>query len=203
MKQVMLFLALVVGTQSGCTTAQNMPSPLAATVASPASNPSTTIAEMAADTAVRKAQLAKISGLVGSWAGPGWRVLPSGERIEYDQRVLVTSKMGGHAFTIEGASVRRPQTGPPGSGSLAVITWEPSENRYAFRSFTGGRLIDADGVLTNPDTFVWIVKGPPLALRFTVKFNGDVWSEVGEVSRDGEKTWVVTYQLEMHKSPLP
>ena len=203
-------LALALLVQGGCATAQvaqNLPVVAAVAVPpapAPIASPTVTATDaMAADTAVRKAEIAKLSGLVGKWTGPGWRILPNGTRVEYDQTVLVTSKMGGQAMTIEGASIRRPPTGPLGAGSLAVITWEPRENRYAFRSFTGGRLTDSDGTLTGPDTFVWIVKGPPLGLRFTVKFSGNSWSEIGEVSRDGEKTLVVTYQLEMRKSPTP
>jgi hypothetical protein len=161
------------------------------------------VANMAADTASRKAELAKISGLVGTWTGPGWRILPTGERIEYDQTVLVTSKIGGQAMMIEGNSVRRPPSGPQGAGSLAIVTWEPDQNRYAFRSFSGGRLTEADGALLSPDTFQWTVKGPPLGLRFTVKFGENQWSELGEVSRDGQKTWTVSYQLEMRKNPIP
>jgi hypothetical protein len=159
-------------------------------------------ANMAADTASRKVELAKISGLIGTWTGPGWRILPTGERIEYDQTVVVTSKMGGQAMMIEGNSVRRPPNGPPGAGSLAIVTWEPEQNRYAFRSFTGGRFTQADGALLSPDTFQWTVKGPPLGMRFTVKFGENQWSELGEVSRDGQKTWTVSYQLEMRKSPI-
>jgi hypothetical protein len=183
---------------SACATSQRQmpvsggaPMPLVNTVA------------LAADTAVRKAELAKISGLVGTWTGPGWRLLPTGERVEYDQTVVVTSKMGGQALMIEGNSVRRPPSGPPGSGSLAIVTWEPNEARYAFRSFSGGRLTDADGQLIGTDTFQWIVRGPPLGLRFTVKFVGDRWSEMGEVSRDGNKTWTTSYQLEMRRNPTP
>jgi hypothetical protein len=158
-------------------------------------------ANMAADTASRKVELAKISGLIGTWTGPGWRLLPTGERIEYDQTVVVTSKIAGQAMMIEGNSVRRPPNGPAGAGSLAIVTWEPEQNRYAFRSFTGGRLTQADGALLRPDTFQWTVKGPPLGMRFTVKFSENQWSELGEVSRDGQKTWTVSYQLELRKSP--
>jgi hypothetical protein len=181
-----------------CATPQSQTRP-SGEVATPPMN----MAALAADTAVRKAELAKISGLVGTWTGPGWRILPSGERVEYDQTVLVTSKMGGQAFTIEGNSVRRPASGPQGSGSLAIVTWEPSEGRYAFRSFSGGRLTDADGQLIAPDTFQWMVKGPPVGLRFTVTFAGDWWRETGEVSRDGNQSWTTSYQLEMRKSPTP
>ncbi len=186
---------------AGCATAQPTP-----TRQLPSTSPipfSQSIEALAADTAVRQRELAKISGLVGTWTGPGWRILPSGVRVEYDQTVVVTSKMIGQALMIEGSSIRRPPTGPPGTGSMAVVTWEPDQNRYAFRSFTGGRLTDADGQLIAPDTFQWIVKGPPLGLRFTVKFSGDKWSEVGEVSRDGENTWVVSYRLEMQRNKAP
>jgi hypothetical protein len=177
--------------------AQNAASPPSTTP-----NQATNTANMVADTAARKVELAKISGLIGTWTGPGWRILPTGERIEYDQTVVVTSKMGGQAMMIEGNSVRRPPNVPQGAGSLAIVTWEPELNRYAFRSFTGGRLTQADGALLSSDTFQWTVKGPPLCMRFTVKFGENQWSELGEVSRDGQKTWTVSYQLEMRKSPL-
>jgi hypothetical protein len=165
--------------------------------------PPLTLAALAADSTARKIEISKLQGLLGTWRGPGWRVLPTGERVEYDQTVVVTSKMAGQALTIEGNSVRRPQVGPPGSGSFAVITWEPNQSHYAFRSFTGGRLTYSDGQLLSPDTFMWRVKGPPLALRFTVVLDGTTWREIGEVSRDGEQTWVQTYALEMVKQTAP
>jgi hypothetical protein len=152
--------------------------------------------------AVRRAEMAKIAGLAGTWVGPGWRILPSGERIEYDQTVVATPKMNGLALVVEGKSQRRgPNAPPPGAGSLAVVTWEASENRYAFRSFTGGTLTDSDGALRQPGVFQWVVRGEGPWLRFTVDFSRGDWSEIGERSTDQGKSWTIVYGVEMKKAP--
>jgi hypothetical protein len=170
------------------------PNPPVATAANPAPM-------MEADSAQRKERMAQINGIAGTWTGPGWRILPTGERVEYDQTVIVTPKVGGLAFMVEGSSLRRGPNAPPrGPGSMAIITWQPRENRYAFRSFVGGAMTDSDGALIAPDTFQWVAKLPGAWLRFTVKFDATNWSEVGERSTDQGKTWTTTYGVDMTRA---
>jgi hypothetical protein len=137
--------------------------------------------------------MATITPLIGLWKGPGWRNLPTG-RVDFAQTVIVEPRVGGLAMSIQGQSVRADGT-PPGPGSFAVVHWDETAQRYAFRSFVGGAMTDADAVWLDPDTFQWIARVPGALLRFTVQVKGDQWLEKGERSTDGGASWSPTNEV--------
>lgn len=146
-----------------------------------------------------RAQVAAMDALKplrGRWLGRGSRTPPEGGRIDYTQTMLVEPKAGGVLLAIEGLSLRQGENAaPPGTGSFALVGFDERSQRYLFRSFGFGEMVEADARLVRPGVFEWVTRGPVM-LRSTVDATQPgVWKEAGERSTDGGRTWAPTHAL--------
>jgi hypothetical protein len=162
---------------------------------------SASLAQQPRDLKAQAQAMEQLAPMLGTWMGEGWRVLPDGQRITFTQTMKLESKAGGLAYTIEGMSWRHATPNArPSPGSFGIISFDDRTKAYQFRSFTFGELIDAPAELVRAGVFRWTVPGAA-ALRFTVDMNTpNSWSETGERSTDGGKTWVQTYGLTAYRT---
>lgn len=146
------------------------------------------------DLKAQAAAMADLSFLHGEWFGQGVRTPPGGAAPVDDSYVVrATPKAGGLAMTIEAMTLRqRTEGAKPTPGSFAVVSYDDRTKHYVFRSFGFGEMIVADAELVAPQIFRWTVAAGPALLRFTVDGTGGTWSERGERSADGGKTWSPT-----------
>lgn len=142
-----------------------------------------------------RAEMAKLSRLAGTWKGSGWRAGREG-RATFDSEEVVEARLDGRALLIEG---RHFATGSRESvhHALAILSWDEAAGEYRMLSaLASGRTGSFSGKL-DAGRFVWGVQpanGP--WSRFTLDLGDpDRWVEVGELSRDGGRTW--TKFLEM------
>jgi len=153
------------------------------------------------DIAAQTAAMRDIAFLQGDWLGQGWRILPTGERVQSTQQVRVQPRASGLALTVEGTSLRQgPAETKPSAGSFAVVTYDERAKRYLFRSFGFGEMIEADARLLAPNKFEWTVPAGQSLLRFVVDGSAGSWMESGYRSTDGGKSWVHLYQLTAHRT---
>lgn len=137
--------------------------------------------------------MGEIAFLHGEWLGQGSRNLPTGVTMQDSYLVKVTPKAGGLVAIVEGQTLRQGVEGAkPTPGSFAVISYDDRAKRYIFRSFGFGEMIEAAGELVAPQVFRWTVPAGPVLLRFTIDGTAGTWSEKGERSADGGKTWSPT-----------
>ena len=153
-------------------------------------------AQVPRDIPAQARAMSDIGFLKGRWLGRGWRTPPGGTRYDYTQTMLVEPKAGGIALAIEGLSLRHAEgADKPGGGSFAVVTFDDRTRKYEFRSFGFGEMIPATAELVGPGVFRWTTAGP-VQFRFTVDgTKPGIWSETGERSTDGGKTWAATHAL--------
>ena len=63
-----------------------------------------------------------------------------------------------------------------------------------------GGQIDADVTLINDHTFQWGYSNTMAAqIKFTISVIDNTWFEIGEMSRDGGKTWMKYFEMTLKK----
>lgn len=143
-----------------------------------------------------RSEMAKLSPLAGKWKGAGWRLGREG-RSAFDSEETIVAGLDGRALIIEG---RHYAAGTRESvhHALAILAWDAAAGEYRLHSaLASGRTGSFPGRLEAPGRFVWTIQpaNAPWS-RFTMNFEeADRWVEVGEMSRDGGRTW--TKILEM------
>ncbi len=148
------------------------------------------------DREAQRAAMDALAFMAGEWMGPGWRIMPDGERVENVHLVQVTPKANGLVFIIEGRGVRQgDMDARPGDGSFAVIGFDEISGDYVFHSYGFGERIEARAELVEPRVFRWTVEGD-ITMRFTVDITTPgIWQEMGEVRSTAEEAWQQTYAV--------
>src|SRR5581483_6050468 len=144
-------------------------------------------------TATQKAEMSKMSFLVGNWKGEGWIITPDGQRHTFKQTERIQSKLGGTAILIEGEGKSR--VGDKGEEvtmfqSLAIINYDDRGKRYRFLSQTNQGYYNESEARVIEGGMEWGFRLPQGGrIRYTIKINekGE-WFEIGEFSQD-EKAW--------------
>ncbi len=154
-------------------------------------------AEPASETA--KAEMARIAQMVGHWKGAGYIDLPGG-RHESTSEEWIEMRLDGHAILIEGLH-RDMKTREVNHHALAIISWDDGQKQYRFMSALAAGRTGYFPARMEGTKFIWsipIPNGP--TSRFTISLDDpDKWREVGEQSRDGGKTWVKFFEMNLDR----
>lgn len=154
-------------------------------------------------TAVQKAEMNKLSFLVGNWKGEGWIVTPDGQRRTFRQTERIQSKLGGTAILIEGEGKSR--VGDKGEEvtmfqSLAIINYDDRGKRYRFLSQTNQGYYNESEARIIEGGMEWGFHLPQGGrIRYTIKLTekGE-WFEIGEFSQD-EKAWRKFHEMTLQR----
>jgi hypothetical protein len=137
-------------------------------------------------TALMQAQrqaIAPLAFLDGTWRGPARLFLPGGQSLAMTQTERVGPFLDGTLRLIEGRG--HAPDGTVKFNALAVLSYDPEEKKYHFRSHAQGHQGDFAFEL-KPDGFVWRIPAGPATLRYTATVKDGVWDEVGERLVDGQ-----------------
>lgn len=141
-----------------------------------------------------KAEMRKLDWLVGRWEGEGW-IQTGPQRQEFAGTETVQRKVGGLSLLIEGL-FRKKGAGPdapPVHETLAVLSYDPERRHYWMSAWLRtGRSGKYEARAVSDTEMHWFIPLPEGQgqVRYTIKLDDrQRWSEVGEMSPDGGKTW--------------
>jgi hypothetical protein len=125
----------------------------------------------------------KLSFLRGVWAGPASGTGRDGSRYTVTQTERVGPMLGGDVVVIEGRGYKA--DGSTGFNAFAVLSYDPSADRYELRSYAQGHAGTFELKVT-PTGFVWETPaGPDAVIRYTTTVQGERWREVGAYVAQG------------------
>ncbi|HRK62801.1 MAG TPA: hypothetical protein PLN53_00300 [Terricaulis sp.] len=150
--------------------------------------------------AEQREAMARLAPLIGRWAGQA-NVLSPQEALVH-QTELVEPAMDGLLLVIRGTGYATPaHTGAPVFEALAVISYDDARDIYEFRAYAHGHASTATGQFLEDGAFRWsIAPGGPVRIQYTIRFSGESWSEIGEMSYDNGQTWTRTIEMNLTRA---
>ena len=144
----------------------------------------------------QRAEMKKIESMVGNWEGSGW-IQQGKDRETFSGAEIVQRKLEGVALLVEGKF-----TNPEGKvihQTLAVISFDPKQKIHRFRTYLANGSSGDHVIKLLPDGWEWGFENPGGVLRYIIKTTDNLWNEIGEFSRDGGKTWVKFFEMNLKK----
>ena len=142
----------------------------------------------------------KLSFLIGNWKGTGW-IQMGPEKHSFDQTETIDSKVNGTVIQIDGLGTDEKNPGNIIHQAYAIISYDLEKKEYLMKAYRGdGAQIDADAKLIDDHTFQWGFSNPMAGrIQFTISIVNNKWTEIGEMSRDGGKTWFKYFEMVLDK----
>lgn len=144
---------------------------------------------------LQRAEVKKLESMVGKWQGSGW-IMHEGKRETFTGSETVQRKLDGLAILVEGKFAN-----PEGRvihETLAVLSYNAKDSKYNFRTYLATGTSGEHELKLLPDAFEWGFQIPAGTIRYTIKTANDVWSEIGEFSKDG-KSWIKFFEMNLNK----
>ncbi|MFF4193200.1 hypothetical protein [Nonomuraea sp. NPDC001831] len=140
----------------------------------------------------------RLSFMIGTWAGTGWTVTPSGTRQEFLQTERVRRQAGDLVISVEGQGRDRADPRTIVDSALAVINYSEATGQYRWEAFSRGYVTTVVPVVGD-DTFQWSLQTPGYTSRYTLTFTGTAWHEIGETTVDGGQSWHQNFQMDLRR----
>ncbi|MFF0860951.1 hypothetical protein ACFYUV_04260 [Nonomuraea sp. NPDC003560] len=140
----------------------------------------------------------RLSFMIGTWAGAGWTVTPSGTRQEFLQTERVRWQAGDLVISVEGQGRDKADPRTIVDSALAVINYSEATGQYRWEAFSRGYVTTVVPVVGD-DTFEWSLQTPAYTSRYTLTFTGTTWHEIGETTVDGGQTWHQNFQMDLRR----
>ncbi len=131
----------------------------------------------AALVASQREAMQRLSFMDGTWRGPAWTVLPSGERHNITQTERVGPFLDGSVKVVEGRGYEA--DGKVSFNAFAVISYNPSTRAYNLRSYAQGQVGDFP-LTPTADGFIWEIAAGAFTIRYTAVIKDGTWREVGD-----------------------
>ncbi|MFN7115745.1 MAG: hypothetical protein ACK4TA_03045 [Saprospiraceae bacterium] len=142
------------------------------------------------------AKIAMIPIKAGEWTGKAY-IQAGKEKIEVNQWEKITYLLDSTVILIEGIGTSE---GVMGHHAVAILGYDPFQQKYLFRSFKDGYVTDADCKLHADGKFEWLIKSPQRLTRYTIWLENKQWHETGEFSLDSGKTWQSFFEMKLQQS---
>lgn len=141
--------------------------------------------------------IAKFGFLEGNWHGSGWMMVQGGKQVLFEQREKVQWKLDKSVLLIEG---KGESEGEIIHNAMAVLSYDPENTAYSFRSYLANGLSGEYQVeLTSDQQMVWHLEFPGRTIRYTVTINEKgQWYEIGEF-KTGEDSWYKFFEMTLDK----
>jgi hypothetical protein len=131
----------------------------------------------AALVAAQQAAMQRLGVMDGTWRGPAWTILPSGQKHEITQTERIGPFLEGAIKVIEGRGYDA--SGQVSFNAFGIVSFDPARGTYTLRSYAQGR--SGDFPLTVTDSgYVWEIPAGPTTIRYTAVIRNGTWHEVGD-----------------------
>ncbi|MCB0631367.1 MAG: hypothetical protein R2824_31340 [Saprospiraceae bacterium] len=149
-----------------------------------------------------KTAMEKLSFLAGKWSGSGWQMNQQRQKMAFTQTEDIEFLTDGESLLIKGlGKSNNPETGEERviHNAVALITYDPEEDRYDFRSFVVGRGSGNHiGHLVADGHFEWFLETPNGKIRYTITINEKgQWHEIGEFAMGD--SWFQFFEMTLDK----
>jgi hypothetical protein len=123
------------------------------------------------------------------------------EKHIFSQTESIVSKVNNTIIQIEGLGRDIKNADMIIHQAFAIVSYDIQNKKYLFKAFKGdGRQIDAEAKLINDFTFEWGFSSPKTGqIKYTITVSNNKWTEVGEMSSDGGKTFVKYLEMVLVK----
>lgn len=149
-------------------------------------------------TPVLKTEMKKLDPMVGKWSGEGW-IQQGAAREEFTGTENVQRKIDGLALLIEGRFTDKKDASKVIHETLAVLNYNPKSSVYDFKTYlASGRNGDFTFKIAS-DGYEWGLDFPGTRIIYTISIKNNVWNEIGKISRDGGKTWLQFFEMNLKK----
>jgi hypothetical protein len=144
--------------------------------------------------------LQKISFLTGNWKGTGY-IQMGPQKHYFNQTENISSKVNGTVIQIDGAGNDQQNPAIIIHQAFAIISYDVQNSKYLMKAFRGdGGQIDAEAALINDHSFQWGFSTPATGqIKYTITVLNNKWTETGEMSRDGGKSWNKYFEMNLDK----
>lgn len=144
---------------------------------------------------ISKDEMKKLSSWVGEWKGEGWQLdQQTRQKQTFSVDEKVESRLDGLALIVEG---KGNHNGNVGHHAMAMIYYNADKAHYDFHSIVSqGQTTMAKGEFNERGEFIWGFEVPQGQIRYTIKIEGDTWTESGAFSMDGN-TWFPIMEMKL------
>ena len=144
----------------------------------------------------KRAEMKKLDALVGQWSGTGWIQREQGKE-NFAGTETVQRKIGGLALLVEGNF--KDKDGAVVHETLAVLSPNSKTKNYDFRTYLASGISGEHEFKTTERGWQWGFTFPNGAIRYDIRIENETWIETGEMSRDGGKTWMKIFEMNLKK----
>ena len=149
------------------------------------------------DVALHKAEVAKLSWMVGTWEGDGWS--QRGEvKSEFRQSEKIALKLDGQTLELEGEGHSKADASKVVFRALGVVFYDPYAKGVRLASWTDQGYWAVSPMTVTAKGYSWTIDLPNNKTRYTATLSGGKWSEIGEWSADG-KSWAKFFEMNLTK----
>ena len=149
-------------------------------------------------TGMSKTEMSKLDKMVGKWSGTGW-IQQGPKREEFVGTENVQRKLDGLALLVEGRFTDQKDSSRVIHETLAVLSYNPNTKIYDFKTYlASGRGGDLT-LKANETNYEWGMEFPEGKILYTITIKDGVWNEVGKITRDGGKTWLQFFEMNLKK----
>ncbi len=149
-----------------------------------------------AQTESKLAEMKKLDSLVGQWNGIGWILREQGKE-NFAGTETVQRKVGGLALLVEGNF--KDKDGAIVHETLAVLSPNLKTKNYDFRTYLASGTSGEHEFKMTEQGWRWGFTFPAGAIRYDIRIENETWIETGEMSRDGGKTWMKFFEMNLKK----
>ena len=134
--------------------------------------------------AAQREAMVRLSFMDGTWRGPAWTVLPSGEKHTITQTERIGPFLDRSVKVIEGRGYD--PDGKVTFNAFGTISYNSATRVFTLHSYAEGNV--GDFVLTPAaDGYVWEIPAGPMTIRYTAVIKDGAWREVGDRIMPGKE----------------
>ena len=149
------------------------------------------------DVAKHKAEVGKLSWMVGTWEGEGWSQRGS-EKVEFVQTERIATKLDGQTLGVEGEGRSKTDASKIVFRAVGVVFYDPYSSGVKLASWTDNGYWAVSPMTITKNGYSWIIDLPNSKTRYTATVAGGKWNEIGEWSADG-KSWTKFLEMNLTK----
>ncbi len=139
--------------------------------------------------------MASLAFLNGVWRGPGWIILPAGDKVSFTQTERIGPFLGGSVKVIDGRGYN--SDGKLIFNAFAVLSYDSGKQNYSMRSYAEGRVGDFN-FTPSAHGYTWEIPAGPMTIRYSADVKDGVLHEVGERVLPGKQP-IQFFQMDVRR----
>lgn len=145
-----------------------------------------------------KTEMLKLDKLIGKWSGEGW-IQQGPQREEFVGTENVQRKLDGLALLFEGRFTDKKDSSKVIHETLAVLNYNPQTKIFDFKTYLANGRTGDFTLKAGETNYEWGMEFPGSKILYTITIKDGLWNETGKISRDGGKTWMQFFEMNLKK----